>query len=262
MLFPILSRKCSSEAFSDLVWWQWRPIKFSRAHCFFILQRLFSALLNLEKVFMLSCKMQLKASLDATVRTWSGSLQMLIHTGTCSKPTPLPASSLGAQRLQIFETSSLQSTPIIQSFRETLRSYYFTQESEIFSTMNPRRKLALNGFGYHFKFEVWRQPTKLQDLYDKCKINSDFNLRKIVNLMTRNCVHIKTATVTRHTRTQSHSLLTRKQKHFAGTDEKPLQEERLNYLIEQAKSAFMRVFRTLIPHNPPEEKHTCISGSL
>lgn len=58
--------------------------------------------------------------------------------------------------------------------------------------------------------------------------------------MTRNCLHIKPATVTCYTRTQSHGLLTRNQKHFAGTDEKPLQEERLNYLIKQAKSPFMK----------------------
>lgn len=58
--------------------------------------------------------------------------------------------------------------------------------------------------------------------------------------MTRNCLHIKPATVTRYTRTQSHSLLTRNQRHFAGTDEKPLQEKRLHYLIEQAKSPLMK----------------------
>lgn len=80
--------------------------------------------------------------------------------------------------------------------------------------------------------------------------------------MTRNCVHIKPATVTCHTRTQSHGFLTGNQKHFAGIDEKPLQEERLNYLIEQAESPFMRVFRTLTPHNVPEKEHTCILGRL
>lgn len=66
-----------------------------------------------------------------------------------------------------------------------------------------------------------------------------------------------------HTGTQSHGLLTRSQKHFAGTDEKPLQEERFNYLIEQAKKlSYERVIRTLIPYNVPKEEHTFILGSL
>lgn len=54
--------------------------------------------------------------------------------------------------------------------------------------------------------------------------------------------------MTCHTGNQSHGLLTRSQKHFAGTDEKPLQEERFNYLIEQAKSSFMKESSGLLFH--------------
>jgi len=146
------------------------------------------------------------------------------------------------ERLQAFETSSLRSTPIIQSFRAALRSYYFTQELKIFSTMNPRRKLTLNAMALVIisRLTSLKTATKLQAFLAKCKTNLDYNLTKIVNLMTRNCLHIKPAAMTCYTRTQSHSLLTRNQKHFAGTDEKPLQEERLNYLIKQAKSPFMK----------------------
>lgn len=54
--------------------------------------------------------------------------------------------------------------------------------------------------------------------------------------------------MTRHTGSQSHGLLTRSQKPFAGTDEKLLREERFNYLIEQAKSSFMKESPGLLFH--------------
>lgn len=66
-----------------------------------------------------------------------------MHIGTCTKSSLLPGSSLGAQRLQTFKTSSLQSTPIIQGFRATLRSYYFRPELKIFSAINPKENYAM-----------------------------------------------------------------------------------------------------------------------
>lgn len=112
-----------------------------------------------------------------------------------------------------------------------------------------RTSFKCNGLWLSFQgSQVWRQPTKLWAFLAKCKINLDFNLWKTVNLMTRNCVHLKPAAVTCYTRIQSCSLLTRNQKHFAGTDEEPFLEERLNYLMEQAKSPFIKEFSGLSFH--------------
>lgn len=157
---------------------------------------------------------------------------MLTHAGTHLKTT---------QKWQSLETLSLQPTPIILSFRATFRSHYCTQGLKTLRTINPRRKLALycNDFGYHLKGNEVEDIIKLQDFLLKCKINLDLNLRNIANFMTRNCMHIQPATMTCCTRTQSHNLLTINQKHFVGMDEMLLQEERLNYLMEQAKSPCM-----------------------